>query len=157
MYDIGYIVGSIIFGLLTVLSVELTVYFAVRRVNASRLDRANYTFGTAVSFIAALVFAVIFTIGQFPFDSAYHKYNTYSGTVDQVASRVLPAGDKQVEQKFVVRFKDSDQEYGCLDTRCALVKPGDHLTLSCIKEWEWAGTDGFDCKYGKNVPAAKGN
>lgn len=80
-------------------------------------------------------------------DADYHKYKPVSGVVDQMSTRLVASGDKSMEQKIVVTFKDREGEYGCKDTRCSLAKQGDHLDLSCIKVWEWAATDGSDCKF----------
>ena len=53
-----------------------------------------------------------------------------------------------MEEKFVVRYEDGGgQQFGCTDTRCASVKPGDTLTLACKRAWEWAATDGYDCRF----------
>lgn len=44
-------------------------------------------------------------------------------------------------------FKGDDQQYGCIDTRCAGIEVGDDLSLSCIRKWEWAATGGYDCRF----------
>lgn len=105
---------------------------------------------------AASVWGIVFFSGLgmlWPLQSQYHKWIPHSGVVAEANSRLVPSGDKSMEQKIVVRFAGDDQEYGCLDTRCALAKKGDHLDLSCIREWEWAATDGYNCKFVKRVPA----
>lgn len=103
--------------------------------------------GAAWVFVFGLGLAMLW-----PFQSQYHKWIPHSGVVAEVNSRLVPT-EKSVEQKIVVRFQGEDHEYGCTDTRCALAKKGDHLDLSCIREWEWAATDGFNCKFVKRVPA----
>lgn len=97
----------------------------------------------------ALLLVVGVAWAWFPYDKRYHALETVHGTVSEVASRQI-AKDEGFEQKFVVRFLESPQEYGCEDTRCALVKPGDQVTLKCQLKWDRTGTDGFDCKWGKN-------
>lgn len=94
-----------------------------------------------------VVCSAILVAINFPFDMAYHSYRPVSGTVSNVASRLVDTGNKSTETKYVVTFKGSSQAYGCLDTRCALVKPGDHLQLMCIRTWQYASVSGYDCNY----------
>jgi hypothetical protein len=46
---------------------------------------------------------------------------------------------------------DDGGTYGCTDTRCALVEPGDYLKLACKKAWEYGSTDGWDCRFREHV------
>lgn len=104
---------------------------------------------------AASVWGLVFFSGLgllWPLQAPYHKWIPQSGVVAEVNSRLVPT-EKSVEQKIVVRFEGVDHEFGCTDTRCALAKKGDHLDLSCIREWEWAATDGYNCKFVKRTPA----
>jgi hypothetical protein len=81
----------------------------------------------------------------YPYSSDYHKWTELTGEVVKVNDRFLQAG-KGVEQKYVVDFGDGE-EYGCRDTRCSLIEPGERLTLSCKKAWQYTGRDGWDCNY----------
>src|SRR3954471_22793531 len=84
----------------------------------------------------------------YPYHGEYHQWRTHSGTVADVSNRLISAGDKGgSNQKFVVRFEGSGQQYGCNDTRCASVKVGDDLTISCKRAWQYSGTDGYDCNF----------
>jgi hypothetical protein len=49
---------------------------------------------------------------------------------------------------YAVRMTGSDQIYRCDDSRCSLLKPGDELSLWCIREWQQASTPGYDCNFG---------
>lgn len=104
-----------------------------------------------VGWIAALVLIGIAVIGtwwgMYPWKAEYHQWTPVSGVVDTVDSRLLPAGDSAVEQKFVVSFKGNQQQYGVLDTRAAGVKPGDRLTITCVRRWQWSGAHGYDCNF----------
>lgn len=107
-------------------------------------------FGIAV--MGWIVFVTVLGIALwqfFPYTPDYHRYKPVSGTVAEISSRILGNGDS-VDQKFVVVFQGNPQEYGCLDTRCALVKIGDRLSLKCLKKWEYAGTPGYDCNFVRN-------
>ncbi len=90
---------------------------------------------------------MILILGFYPYGQEYHKFVPTSGVVASVNDRLVSTG-KGMEQKFVVKFEDDDQEYGCLDTRCALIEVGDTVTINCIKEWDYQGADGYDCKWG---------
>jgi len=89
------------------------------------------------------ILAAAFT---FPWEKQYHYWDDKAGVVAEIEARLLKDGDGMSE-KYAVRFEGSTQEYGCEDTRCSLVKPGDTLTLRCIRVWEYSGTDGWDCAY----------
>lgn len=77
----------------------------------------------------------------------YHQWRPVTGRVERIESRLISAGDKGTSQKFAVRLAGDDREYGCDDTRCALVQPGHTLALSCVRVWQYTGTPGFDCTY----------
>lgn len=113
-------------------------------------NRADFDSGVArvlgwVAVVGAFAVLVVTAVSMYPWRSDYHRWQTKSGTVAQVSSRLLSA-DKSVEQKFVVQFTDGG-EFGCSDTRCSLIKPGDRLSLSCKRTWQFSGRDGWDCNY----------
>jgi len=85
--------------------------------------------------------------GMYPWKAEYHHWTPKSGVVDTVDSRLVPSGDKSMEQKFVVSFVGEDQQYAVIDTRAAGVKPGDRLTITCVRRWQWSGTHGYDCNF----------
>jgi hypothetical protein len=79
-------------------------------------------------------------------NSDYMAYHTVSGKVDQVASRQIADG-KGMSQRYV--FTIAGQPYGVDDTRAALVKPGDAVTLNCTREFVWGSTNnGYACNWG---------
>jgi hypothetical protein len=95
-----------------------------------------------VALITVAVAAWLF----YPYEAEYHQWREVSGTVETVDSRLLPSGDA-VQEKFVVRFEGDRQEFGVEDTRAALLEPGDQLTVTCKRAWQFAGTDGYDCRW----------
>jgi hypothetical protein len=107
------------------------------------------TFGVVagVCFGAVVVCALGLWWGMYPWKAEYHQWRPVSGVVETVDSRILPAGESSMEQKFVVRFKGNLQQYGVLDTRAAGVKPGDVLSVACVRRWQWSGAHGFDCNF----------
>lgn len=103
-------------------------------------DRLGATFLGAFGGLALLILALMW----FPYDMDYLAWQEVSGEVERIDSRLVPAGDG-MQEKYVVEI--DGQPYGCLDTRCAAVEPGDVLTLNCHKVWEWASTHGWDCRF----------
>lgn len=97
--------------------------------------------------VGAVVTVALTWWGMYPWAAEYHHWVPKSGTVDTVDSRLISAGNSSMEDKFVVKFQGSDQQYGVLDTRAAGLKPGDHLTITCVKRWQWSGTHGYDCNF----------
>lgn len=89
--------------------------------------------------------------GFYPYHTQYHKWHTSTNTVKSISSRFL-GSDSGTTQRFVVGFGNGELR-SCDDTRCALVKVGDKLTLSCKRAWQFSGTDGWDCNYVKDEHA----
>jgi hypothetical protein len=96
--------------------------------------------------VPGLIIAVLMAFGYWPYTAEYHQWRPVQGTVTHVDSRIIGA-DSGVSQRFVVQFAGSDVAYGCDDTRCATVHPGDVLALSCKREWEWAANSGYGCRW----------
>lgn len=88
----------------------------------------------------------------YPYQAQYHKWHQSTGIIKTISSRFLGDGDSGTTQRFVVEFTNGDIR-SCDDTRCALLKPGYKLTLTCKREWQFSGTDGWSCNY---VRAQKG-
>ena len=100
--------------------------------------------------IGAVVLVVTLSFsawGFFPYKMEYHQYRHVAGTVDQVEARMLASGDKGTTQNYAVRLREDGQTYRCDDSRCSLLKPGDHISLWCIREWQYASTSGYRCRF----------
>lgn len=97
------------------------------------------------SYAVALCLVVGTAIGFYPWKAEYHQYVTKVGEVESIKARLLGSSGS-FQQKFVARFVDG-RELACDDTRCALVKPGDTLILACKRTWQYAGVDGYDCRF----------
>ncbi|WP_159540834.1 hypothetical protein [Aeromicrobium sp. 9AM] len=100
----------------------------------------------------AIVVTIIAAWGFYPYSAEYHQWRTVSGDVTDVNSRILSTGKSSINQRFVVEI--DGQAYGCDDTRCASVKVGDVLTISCKREWQYAGVDGYGCNFVSNEARA---
>lgn len=101
--------------------------------------------------VVALVLTVSISAFAFwPYQKQYHWWQPVHGQVEQVSSRLLPAGERTVTQKFVVKLRNDPHPYGIDDTRASLLKPGDSVSLSCIRVYTYAsGDNGYDCKWGR--------
>jgi hypothetical protein len=86
-------------------------------------------------------------IAMYPYSTEYHRWVPVSGSVSQVDSRLLADGNGGATQRYVVRVNGGRKEYACDDTRCSLLQVNDLLELSCIREWQYSGTDGWACNY----------
>lgn len=147
--SLGVLIGLPIAALFTLLSLILIAVGIRKRIadGEFELDEpAGWLVGIGAGML--VVTLGLTAVAMWPWSTEYHQWRPVGGTVDVVQSRLISAGDKGgTDQKFVVRFTSSKQEYSCEDTRCALLKPGQHLDLSCKRSWQYAGTSGFDCQY----------
>lgn len=104
-----------------------------------------------------LIIVVLVLVGiSFPFEKKYHAWMPVDGTVLQVDKRLLSDGEGMSE-KIVVIYEGSTLQYGCEDTRCASVRPGDYLALKCITDWDFQGADGRDCRFVSLDPVGSRN
>lgn len=106
--------------------------------------------GAVGSFILVACLFGGYIVGMYPDDFVHHHFTRYTGTVAQISSRFVASGSDGggPDQKFVVAFVEAPTEqYGVIDTRAALVKPGQQLTIDCVKQWQQAGTEGQDCQF----------
>lgn len=87
----------------------------------------------------------VFTFTFWPFKAEYHKWTATEGTVTNMNKRLIPAGEHGMQERIVVVI--NGRQYGCDDTRCALIEKGDQVGLRCKKEFEWGSTNGYACKF----------
>lgn len=148
--SLGVLIGLPVAGLFILLSLGAIALgvFGIQRGEPDRLPLIAGGVGALLVTLAVTAFTM------YPFSAEYHQWRQHTGTVSVISSRLLSAGDgKSTEQKFVVRFAGSAQEYGVNDTRAAAVKVGDQLTITCKRAWQFSGTDGYDCNYVSAIPA----
>ena len=139
MISIAFVVGAIATVLGLVVCVGLLIY-------SRRTDSAGLSLGAAGGGLVILLASAYFF---FPYKAEYHYYAKTTGTVEEAKGRLLAGGNNQAPtENFAVRFRGSEQIYRCDDSRCALAKPGDKITLYCIKDWQWVGESGYVCRYG---------
>lgn len=115
--------------------------------SAQRMDEVGLGRWLGRLCLASIIVVVLGTAyALYPYSDQYHEWRHISGTVSSTNSRFL-AGDHGTNQKFVITFAGSDQQFGCNDTRCATVREGDDLTITCKRSFQWFGTPGYDCNF----------
>jgi hypothetical protein len=124
----------------------LAITLAIAVVGAIRWrrdgDPAAFWGGCAAVVLTAVVTGVL----MWPWQLEYHRWQPVAGTVDEVnpPAWIMTLGS---EQRFAVRLQGDRQEYSCVDVRCALLKRGDHVEMTCKRQWQYAGTPGFRCEF----------
>lgn len=152
-WSLGTLVGVplAILGVLALLALAWLLWRYATRHAGDEFSESGIAKGFSVAAVVGALIAVFGVVwGEYPYNSEYHQWRTTSGTVTQVGSRLL-GEDKSTTQRFVVTLAGVGQR-SCDDTRCAEVKVGDHLTLTCKRAWQYAGADGYDCNFVEDQP-----
>jgi len=113
-----------------------------------RMNDEDYWIGAGCIALFAIPMLVLPLIGLalVGFNGDYMAYKPVSGQVEQIASRQIASG-KAMETRYV--FQIDGKPYGVDDTRAALVKTGDSVSLNCVKEFVWGSTNnGYACNWG---------
>jgi amino acid transporter len=127
-------------------AVAVFAFWSWRR-TSDDLDRPLWLFtGIGFTVIAASIGALLWW-GMYPWQAEYHQWRAVAGTVATVNSRLTATDVGTMQDKYVVTFQGNAQEYGVLDTRAAAVRPGDKLTITCVRRWQWSGAHGYDCNF----------
>lgn len=158
----GTIWTMIIFGVIYVVAAILVIIaglVAVKLFKNKAHDRWEPVQFIGVVLAVAAVLTGLMIYCMWPFQHEYHYWIPKSGTVNTVDSRLVSGGEdgSSVQTKFVVSFVEDPtrQQFGVLDTRAAGLKPGDKLTITCKREWQFSGTDGYDCNFVDYQPAKR--
>jgi hypothetical protein len=84
---------------------------------------------------------------DFPWSAQYHEYVPESGRVQAISSRFIAQDGGGSDQRFAVILHG--QTYACDDSRCSNLHKGSPVTLMCIREYQFNGTPGYVCNWGK--------
>jgi hypothetical protein len=149
--SLGFIIGIIVASVILLASVA-GLFLAIRwRRHADSYDDTGAATASIVTCAIAIVATVVISaIAFYPYDMQYHQWRPVSGTVQVVDVRIQSDGAAS-SQNYAVRLTDG-QTYRCDDTRCSLLKPGDTVSLKCIREWQYASTSGWGCRFVSSVP-----
>lgn len=103
-----------------------------------------------ISWLGVVLYVMSMLFVYWPLDAAYHQYRPVSGTVDSISSRIVSSGDGGSDQNFVVTLTSGPQQYTIGDSRAALLKHGDHVSLFCVRQYDYGSNNaGYGCKWGK--------
>lgn len=146
--SLGVLIGLPVAGLLVL--VCLVVIALAVRVRFVDGDWGDAGLLAAAAALAMVAIVAITGFAMWPWTAEYHEWQPVAGTVTDTSSRLL-GDDKSTSQYYAMEI--NGQTYRCDDTRCATVKTGDHLDLTCKREWQFAGTPGWDCNFVDTTPA----
>ena len=138
MWTLGVYVG---------LPITIAILIACAVWAAKATDNSDFISQKGQRWVAAIIAAATLGFaawGFFPYNPEYHRYIPVTGTVQDVSNRIIGDGSS-IEQKFVVLI--NGQEYGCTDTRCALIKKGDTIEMNCLAVWVFQGQKAYDCNF----------
>jgi hypothetical protein len=109
----------------------------------------SWYWGAAVAGLGCLVVSILsLAVILFPYVSMdYNLYKPYSGTVKSVGTRFLGDG-KSTTENFAIQFENGDIRR-VDDTRASILKKGDQVTILCEPQFQWNGTSGYVCVWGK--------
>ncbi len=103
--------------------------------------------GLAAGVIGLAVAWALVTAGFcWPWDMQYHRWEKTEGVVYQSVGRLVGTDGGGSTEQFVVQFRDG-RVRRCDDSRCSGLVPGLTLSLWCIRDWQWASTPGYKCRY----------
>lgn len=138
-WSVGVLVGVPVLALIVLFLIGAGIW---------ALYESEIGLGIGAIVIALVLVALAFTpLGFYPLKGEYHQWRAVTGSVADVNKRLVSNGDKGMNEKIVVRFKGSELDFGCEDTRCSLAKPGDTLDLKCKRAWQYQSVSGYDCRF----------
>lgn len=157
--SLAFVVGIVLTGLAVLLGAAIVAFgWRVRRMAHRSADGPNKKdrlfVGAALIVLGAITVggtAGLAAWGFFPYDMQYHQFTRVDGRVESVQMRFLGANGATT-QNFAIRLAGGGT-YRCDDSRCALVKAGDTVQMWCIREWQYASTPGWACRFDGNEPA----
>lgn len=144
-WSLGVLVGLPIVAVVALILLALIAFGVRTRMTAS--DPFELSDGALVAGGAAGALVLLLAVTGFvmwPWDARFHQWRTVTGVVEQTSSRLITDG-KAVSQRIVVSI--AGYPYGCDDTRCTLLQPGDRVSLTCKPEYQWAGQSGEACEF----------
>lgn len=157
--SLGVLIGLPIAGLLVLVGLGIAVIGIRLRVVRGRwiskgLEEVAAWGALATGVCVILVTALATGFFMWPWSAEYHVWTPVSGTVTATGTRLLGSSDNSTSQYYAEQI--NGQTYRCDDTRCSTVKVGDELSLTCKREWQYAGAPGWDCNFVSTAPATNG-
>ncbi len=135
---IALYVGAPFVGLMLMMAAYALAARSKSEFSYKRAEAGAFAVGCIAAALVALGAAAV---AMYPYSAEYHKWSTVEGEVAKIERRRLNETDR-----YVVLFTDG-RVRSCDDTRCSLYHPGATLRLTCKREWQYSGDDGWSCNY----------
>lgn len=135
----GYAIGTIIMYVLIGIIVAAGIWI-------TWLSRTWWVMAIDAA-VVAIVFGIFVWAAWPPYAMAYHTYQPTTITVRSISSRIIESGNS-VNQRIAV-VGTNNRIYGCDDTRCTTLQPGQTVTLMCTLLWQGNAVPGSVCNWGK--------
>jgi len=143
---LGILIGIPAAALLFLAGLVLFFYAWTRQGEGDSYDADFSTIMKWGAFAWCIIVLVVSAFAFWPYEWQYHSYAEKGGEVSDVSKRLVSAGENSMQEKIVMTI--DGEQYGVLDTRAALVKPGDHVSIACKRVYEWGSSNhGWDCKW----------
>ena len=113
--------------------------------NPDGLDKFMYRLPAIASATGAIVAVGLMAGSNVPFKAEYLQWRPVTGVVEQADSRFNSRGEG-VSEVYVLTI--NGQPYRVDDNRAITVDEGDTVSLMCTREWQWAASDGYSCRWG---------
>lgn len=84
-------------------------------------------------------------VAYWPFDMEFHRFYKVEGTVTDIGKRQIAQDGGGMSERYVFNF--NGQLFGVDDTRAAVVKPGDRVTIKCKRDYVWNSESGWVCRW----------
>lgn len=141
-WTLGVLIGLPIAGLITLACLAIIGFGVFVAVMDGPWEEGAFFWGFGGVILALTLVITGFTM--WPWDARFHQWRPVTGVVEQTNTRLIADG-KAVSQRIVLRI--AGKPYGCDDTRCTLLQPGDRVALTCKPEYQYAGAAGEGCEF----------
>ena len=156
MWTLAVLIWLPIAGLLILVALVFGILFlrgALQQRRSFYEDTAEYYMGAGVCLLLVLGLAIGTAWGMWPWKAEFHRWQEVNGHVETVSSRFLPGANSGTEQKFVVVLDSHPgQPYAIQDTRAALLRKGDQVSLRCKRTYQYQSDSGWDCRWNGGNP-----
>ena len=149
MWSLGLIWGMALLAVIVAVCVPIIVITRSRGWKENTWEGERLSDAGYLGVSAAVILVVSLVIGagvSFPYSKEYHYYEVKDGVV-VVKDAHLMSKSEGMEERYIIGFEGTGNDYRCEDSRCVSVQPGDYLKLRCIRVWEYPATDGYSCQF----------
>lgn len=152
-WKLGFLIGTPIGIILAIASAIAAVHLwkASKRwiaddYSPDAMDKFMFRSPAAAAALTAVAAIGIMAGSNIPFKAEYLQWRPVTGVVEQADSRFNSRGEG-VSEVYVLTI--DGQPYRVDDNRAITVDEGDTVSLMCTREWQWAASDGYSCRWGE--------